>query len=435
MSGTFNRLAVAVLTTEGPSYIQRIAQEHPEVRSVICLNGTSNALPISAAYDAFVREPTGIVQRAVGHPVFRMDVSDPIDDGQSWQLGAFLAHLLSHQSEFSSIEEADAVIFATGQVDRDLAVQSVDHVPNKLSAAREIFEVALSAGKRVFLAAPAENLASYDQEQLPAGVEVIPAETVSQVMERLDGRAVTAALPLNHQSTEKSSGYPWKTGLLAVMVLAAAAFVFEKDIAGYLKQPDPQVSKPVAAPEKPEKIAALSPAQTDKMIAGPQSAELNPEDIEARILVLNPRGDLSCSSSVGDLVPADLPSDVDAISEGCGLRAELSNRSDIPVQFGALIFADGNFREYSRSGNYIAAASGTIKPGQSKNLSLQKPTWLKRAFEYRVLIAVFNDDTRDIAGRITRFKRQLTDGAAGELPGWDDGAVWSLNWTIRYVPN
>src|SRR3546814_2502033 len=80
--------------SEGPSTVLRVTPEDPSLRSVVCLGRTTTILPISRAYDAFVRAPSGIVERAVGHPAFRVDVSAPIDDGDSWQLGLYLAHRL-----------------------------------------------------------------------------------------------------------------------------------------------------------------------------------------------------------------------------------------------------------------------------------------------------------------------------------------------------
>ena len=85
---------VHVGTTEGPAEIQRITDEPPGIRSVVCLDGKAVALPISADYDSFVRRPTGVVERLFGHSAFRMDVGARITDGLSWQLGALVAHSL-----------------------------------------------------------------------------------------------------------------------------------------------------------------------------------------------------------------------------------------------------------------------------------------------------------------------------------------------------
>ena len=120
--------AVHVLTTEGPSRIQRIIEEAPSVRSVICLDGLTQILPVSPAYDAFVRRPAGVIERMSGHGAYRMDVSARIDEGQSWQLAAYIGHAAQLQGG------TDVTVFATGEVDSHLAVRPVEHVDVKLAA-------------------------------------------------------------------------------------------------------------------------------------------------------------------------------------------------------------------------------------------------------------------------------------------------------------
>ncbi|WP_420403827.1 hypothetical protein [Nisaea sp.] len=114
----------------------RISPENPTVRSVACLAGSLAALPFSAEYDAFVREPTGVIERQTGHPVYRTDVSAPIDGGDSWQLGLFLAHMLKRDGLLAEGDEpADLDLLVTGRLDRDLNVGAVDHIEEKLTRA------------------------------------------------------------------------------------------------------------------------------------------------------------------------------------------------------------------------------------------------------------------------------------------------------------
>ena len=87
-------IRVFIATTDGPAEVQRIAEEDPDVKSVVCLDGKAVALPISPDYDAFVRAPTGVIERSYGHRAFRLDVSREISSGLSWQLGIFIAHAL-----------------------------------------------------------------------------------------------------------------------------------------------------------------------------------------------------------------------------------------------------------------------------------------------------------------------------------------------------
>ena len=144
-------VTVYILTTQGPVRIQRISAEELGVQSVICLDGRAQALPISSRYDAFVRNPTGVIERATGHSAYRMDVDQMIDDGDSWQLGVYLAHLSEND-----IGE-DTHVFVTGEVDRELGVRPVSHVPEKLEQADDLMRALQREGKRVQVIVPQDD--------------------------------------------------------------------------------------------------------------------------------------------------------------------------------------------------------------------------------------------------------------------------------------
>ncbi|MEP1325849.1 hypothetical protein [Nisaea sp.] len=129
-------IRVLIATTRGPVEVQNIARENPAVRSVICVGGAFTALPVSPAYDAFVREPTGVVERMTGHPVYRTDVAAPIEAGESWQLGMFLAHAFQLSGVLAKPDDvAGKTILVTGGLDRELNVTPVSHVAEKLARA------------------------------------------------------------------------------------------------------------------------------------------------------------------------------------------------------------------------------------------------------------------------------------------------------------
>jgi len=127
-----NPVRVFIATTAGLVAVQRITEEDPEVNSVVCLAGKAVALPISAAYEAFVRNPTGVIQRQFGHPAYRVDVSAPVDEGYSWQLALFAAHALVKADRLAHPDaDAPLTVIATGEVNRDLHVLEVDHMAEK----------------------------------------------------------------------------------------------------------------------------------------------------------------------------------------------------------------------------------------------------------------------------------------------------------------
>ena len=107
-------VTVYIATTASLVAIQRITEEDPQVNSVICLAGKAISLPISGAYDAFVRNPTGVIQRDFGHSAYRIDVSDTIEEGYSWQLGVFAAHALQRAGRLVPPgEPTETIIIAT----------------------------------------------------------------------------------------------------------------------------------------------------------------------------------------------------------------------------------------------------------------------------------------------------------------------------------
>jgi hypothetical protein len=142
-------------TTDGPTEIQRVTPEDPEVRSVVCLDGKAIALPISDDYDAFVRRPTGIVETLTGHPAYRVDITHPIGGGYSWQLGIAVAHLLAGRCCLAGPEDrAGEALWLTGEVDHHLNIGAVDDVGLKLTRATSMLKALLAEGVCVTVVVP-----------------------------------------------------------------------------------------------------------------------------------------------------------------------------------------------------------------------------------------------------------------------------------------
>ena len=59
------KVRVFLATTEGVVQIERITREDAR-QSAICLKRTTKVLPVSAGYDAFVRPPSGVIEREFG---------------------------------------------------------------------------------------------------------------------------------------------------------------------------------------------------------------------------------------------------------------------------------------------------------------------------------------------------------------------------------
>lgn len=226
---------VFIAATTGPVEIQRITEEDPEVNSVVCLGGKAMPLPISAAYDAFVRVPTGVVQRHFGHAAYRADVSATVEDGYSWQLGMFAAHGLFAARRLAVGDDPSpgAILVATGEVDRDLNVLPIDHLAVKLERLSGVVAAMARGGARVTIAIPAGNSDEIDEEWLaarrlgPGVCRVLPVETAEDLFRELelDPPAEEASHPIAVMP-EAPPAPRTRTLALVAAGLAAAVLVF-----------------------------------------------------------------------------------------------------------------------------------------------------------------------------------------------------------------
>ena len=100
---------VFIPTTRGAVRVLSITREAPEIRSVICIGGSFEALPVSGSYDQFVRRPTGVIEKLLGEGSYRTDLDGPVTQGDSWQLGILLAHMLEKSGGLTSKHFATSI--------------------------------------------------------------------------------------------------------------------------------------------------------------------------------------------------------------------------------------------------------------------------------------------------------------------------------------
>ncbi|HJM49219.1 MAG TPA: hypothetical protein QGF63_05145 [Alphaproteobacteria bacterium] len=236
------KVRVYVGTTEGPVQVERITREAAP-QSAVCLGRSTRVLPMSTGYDAFVRPPSGVIEREFG-PFdaggFRLDVSGAIGQGESWQLGIFVAHALAAKGQLASpSDRPDRVIWLTGEVDNDLAVQAVSHVRDKLLAAREELQAMTEMGVPLSLFAPVENCAAIAD----MADEVIGVRTTDQVLAALEAPLVVASKAGDPAPQSTSSRF-W---LLGAVVLVAALTVTALQLFGVLERKKPPKSVPPQA--------------------------------------------------------------------------------------------------------------------------------------------------------------------------------------------
>ncbi len=157
--------AVYIATTEGPSRVLRLIEAPHQRHSAACLQFKSRKLPISAAYHEFVSFDGGVIARHSGSEQYRLDVSANIDDGESWQLGVFIAHALAHRRTLAGataeapddLSGVDSVIWATGALDADLSVKGVGHIERKLALSEPLFQHVSEQGASLLAMLPAAS--------------------------------------------------------------------------------------------------------------------------------------------------------------------------------------------------------------------------------------------------------------------------------------
>ena len=203
------RVFVYIATTQGLVAVQRITEEEPDVQSVVCLNGTVEALPISGRYHDFVKKGTGLIHKEFGHGAFRVDLDARVDQGASWQLAIYLAHHLHHQGRLAGgdPQPGDLVIWATGAVQSDRAVAEVAGVDAKFQRSAGQLRLWQQQGVSVLCMLPRANGQSLPRNfrrrwQLPADLIVCSLPKVSDAVGQLDRAMGVTPTPLPMPAVE-----------------------------------------------------------------------------------------------------------------------------------------------------------------------------------------------------------------------------------------
>ncbi|MBM3488774.1 MAG: hypothetical protein FJX67_19440, partial [Alphaproteobacteria bacterium] len=257
------KIRVYLATTVGLVLIQRIQRETAPL-SMVCRNGTLHEVqPMSGHYNAFVRAPSGVIEREFGpfEPGgFRLDVAAEVGDGDSWQLGVFIAHALKSQEQLAEAgEEFAAAVVATGEVDHDLNAIRVGHVPAKIAAARAAL-ADLAARVPTTFVLPAANAHQVPAEALPANVRLL---AVASARDALATVAAPGSSPVEARPTPTAAPPPVPQRRRRLVGSAVAAAVIVLAIGGAwallrVDGPVPGTPPPAAVPAP---VAVAPPVQ------------------------------------------------------------------------------------------------------------------------------------------------------------------------------
>ena len=141
------KYTVIIPTTNDVVGINDIVKEDPLVSSVICENNNLEALPISPFYNSFVKSPTGIIEKLVGHSSFRTDITKPIHNGKSWQLAIAIAHIFLKNNilNFSNenqllTKKTEEIIWASGTINSNLEIKKINYIDQKIYNSMSFFK-------------------------------------------------------------------------------------------------------------------------------------------------------------------------------------------------------------------------------------------------------------------------------------------------------
>lgn len=154
---------IFIATTQGLVAIQNITPiDDEDISSVVSVNGTSTTANISGSYHNFVKKGVGIIQQMFGACSYRVDISARIDQGNSWQVAIYLAHLAQSKGLLGNgeVSQGDTVICATGEVNTsNHQVLAVTEVALKFKLAQPQLEQWTALGAKVQFLLPQANQA------------------------------------------------------------------------------------------------------------------------------------------------------------------------------------------------------------------------------------------------------------------------------------
>jgi hypothetical protein len=152
---------IYISTTQGLVAVQNITPiDDEDICSVVSVNGTSTTANISGSYHNFVKKGVGIIHQMFGACSYRVDINARIDQGNSWQVAMYLAHLAQSKGLLGNgdVTQGDTVICATGEVNTsNLQVLAVSEVALKFKLAQTQLEQWTRLGAKVHFLVPQAN--------------------------------------------------------------------------------------------------------------------------------------------------------------------------------------------------------------------------------------------------------------------------------------
>jgi hypothetical protein len=430
-----SKVAVYIATTDGPVRIERISPEIAPVSEVFIGRAYKPLVSMSRDYDEFVARGRPVA-KAFGpfdHPGFRLDVSERIGDGQSWELAVFAAHGLENEARLANPDEMpSAVAWLTGRVDVDLNVGRVDHIAEKFHAARALFAEWTERGVPVTAYIPADGAAA----PADTGVAVVRVSETAEVVGRLmlstagtsadvgiSASIATVPAPKTEKHRKPSRrpariAFAAIAGVGAIGVAGVAVSDPERAVRAWSKAMALVSPSPAAAPAAPapkaapkDKAAVAKKTSSFRIFARRAPTGRNCADVHlARADAFEFPLALERVGGVARIRLAGL----------CGIVLELPRSRDFPDASLRLRVVSGAYPGAERAPVYIDTAKGPYRWVQDLPRRLAAPA------TFRAVAVLGKAGRRDEIGRLARADDPATEAAAGRR----DIAVSVLDYRI-----
>ena len=174
---------------------------------MICIAGRFEALPVSGSYDQFVRRPTGVIEKLLGEGSYRTDLDGPVTQGDSWQFGILLAHMLEKSGSLANTRSAshgNGVIWASGEVSPELDIRPIDYMRQKFSESRAQLQALHDNGETVTVLLHPSNREEI-ADLIPEDWIIVATERVSDAAAAIGVEIATTSAAPRRQITPSST--------------------------------------------------------------------------------------------------------------------------------------------------------------------------------------------------------------------------------------
>jgi hypothetical protein len=200
------KIHIFIATTQGLVAIQNIMPiDDEDISSVVSVNGTSTTANISGSYHNFVKKGVGIIHQMFGACSYRVDISARIDQGNSWQVAMYLAHLTQSKGLLGNgeVNDGDTVICATGEVNTtNHQILAVAEVALKFKLAQPQLDQWALLGAKVHFLLPQANQTDVKQNNytllvsnLDQAASALPSSTQNRYTQSVKNEKLVAINP------------------------------------------------------------------------------------------------------------------------------------------------------------------------------------------------------------------------------------------------